>query len=203
MKTTDTHSNAAIAKIVSERLTNARALCGLNLVEASERMGYTNASGLYKLENNPPSIQLWAIVKAARVYEVSTDYLLGLTDDWEADERLLERQGAHWVYAAMESARKRDTEVMAKLQAQIIDVVRHAKPLANNAIAAAFEDEQIRNGATEGVREFHRERRRTHISMSAQSAKALRNLLIKSGMFNDNCREQLVIDVVAAARVEA
>jgi len=203
MKSTDTHSNAAIAQLVSERLANARALCGLKLAEASERMGYTNASGLYKLESNPPSIQLWAIVKAARVYEVSTDYLLGLTDDWEADERMLERQGANWVYEAWEEARKRDIEAMAKLQTQIIEVVRLAKPLANAAIAADFEDEQARKVDNDGVREFHRERRRSSIQQAAKYAKTLRNLLIKSGMFDDKHRGQLVIDVVAAARVDA
>lgn len=197
------HATAAVSAVVSQRLAAARALCGLTLQEAAERMGYTNPSGLYKVENTPSSVQLWVIVKAAKVYEVSTDYLLGLTDDWEPDERLLERQGAHWVYEAIEESRKRDIEAMAKLQAQIVEVVKLAKPLANNAISAEFEDRQARECTTDSAREFHRERRRTHITQAAQSARAVRNLLIRSGMFDDKRRGQLVIDVVAAARVEA
>lgn len=199
----ETHKNTVIAEAVSNRMAAARMLCGLNLVDAAERLGYTNPSGLHKVENTPSAIQLWVVVKAAKVYEVSTDYLLGLTDDWEPDERLLERQGAHWVYEAIEESRKRDIEAMAKLQAQIVEVVKLAKPLANNAISAEFEDRQARECTTDSAREFHRERRRTHITQAAQFAKAVRNLLIRSGMFDDKRRLQLVIDVVAASRVEA
>jgi len=63
----------------------SRELCGLNQKEAAKRLGYSNSSKLNKVElaSDTGSIPFWLIPRAAEVYQVSSDYLLGLTDEWQ------------------------------------------------------------------------------------------------------------------------
>ncbi|MDP1664490.1 MAG: helix-turn-helix transcriptional regulator [Methylobacter sp.] len=63
----------------------ARELCGFSQIVAAKRLGYSNSSKLNKVElaSDTNSIPFWLIPKASQVYEVSSDYLLGLADSWE------------------------------------------------------------------------------------------------------------------------
>lgn len=74
-----------ITKKFGERMTVARELCGMSQIAAAELLGYENSSKLSKVEHcsDGTSIPFWLIPKAAEVYGVSADYLLGLSDHWQ------------------------------------------------------------------------------------------------------------------------
>ena len=78
---------AEMVKVFGSRMKAARELCAMTQVEAAKRLGYANSSKLAKIEgaSDTSSIPLWIITKAAKLYDVSTDYLFGISDDWERD----------------------------------------------------------------------------------------------------------------------
>lgn len=77
--------NAALCMVVGERLKAARELCNLSLSEAARLLGYANPSKLSKVENatDTNSVPFWLIPTAAQLYDVSTEYLFGLSEEWE------------------------------------------------------------------------------------------------------------------------
>ena len=85
---------------------------------AAERLGYSNSSKLAKVEGGTDtnSVPLWLIIRAARLYEVSIDYIFGESDDWELSARMCqERDVSKWVFQAWEVARQRDMDVLKRL----------------------------------------------------------------------------------------
>jgi hypothetical protein len=43
-------------------------------------------------------VPLWVILRAAKVYEVSVDFIFGVTDDWETGSRMTqEREVSAWL----------------------------------------------------------------------------------------------------------
>ena len=117
---------ADLNKTIGERMRQARLLCGMSQDSAASKLGYANSSRLSKMEHNPGEhgVSVWAVVRAARVYEVSTDYLLGLTDDFEGQTGALpdERGVSAWLHEALEESRRRDLGVMARLHERISTV---------------------------------------------------------------------------------
>lgn len=114
-------------RLVGERLRIARELNGLPLAEASKRFGFSSESGanLSKLETakHVSAIPLWVIREAAKIYEVSADFLLGVTDDLRMVPRVqLTSDVSAWLFDAMERGRARDMEVLASLQHQVVMV---------------------------------------------------------------------------------
>jgi transcriptional regulator with XRE-family HTH domain len=77
--------NAALFKIVGARLMQAREMCGMTLSEAARQLGYANPSKLSKVEHasDAASVPFWLIPEAAQLYDVSTEFLFGLSDDFE------------------------------------------------------------------------------------------------------------------------
>lgn len=78
----------AVVQVFGERMKEARVnICGYQQQKAAELLGYKNSSKLAKIEcaSDGVSVPWWLIVQAAKVYDVSTDYLLGFSDDWERD----------------------------------------------------------------------------------------------------------------------
>lgn len=93
-----------IAAAIGERLREARILAGYNQLTAAALLGYSNSSKLAKIEMGKESsqIQLWVIKRAAQLYDVSVDYLLGITDAPESESinhrvlgETMKRMGAH------------------------------------------------------------------------------------------------------------
>jgi len=81
------HEQTAVVRTIGERLRQARELCNMSQQMAAERLGYANSSKLAKVENasDTNSVPLWLLARAAKLYDVSADFLLGLSDDWEKD----------------------------------------------------------------------------------------------------------------------
>ncbi len=180
---------------LAQRLVEARRMCGLSQADAAERLGYANSSGLCKAEDGHGNIQLWLVIKAAKVYEVSTDWLLGLTDDWEADERLFERTGSHWLYEAMEKHRERDMQALTQLQLVVRQVVGQSRDVMLDMLEIEHRNNAVLAQNTPNV-EVEISRREKAIRRGADRARKLRNTLIKHRMLNDQSREQLVLSTI-------
>jgi transcriptional regulator with XRE-family HTH domain len=83
------HSAPAELEALRYKLIRARVMQGMMAVEAAEKFGYANSSQLSQIENGErPTPRDWKFLRrAAEVYAVSTDWLLGLSPDMEMDAR--------------------------------------------------------------------------------------------------------------------
>ena len=122
MSMTTRQEQAAAVKTIGARMRQARELCNLSQSAAAKRLGYQNPSKLSKVElaTDTNSVPLWLIVRAARVYEVSVDFLFGATDDWEVGARMsIERETSAWLFDTWEKARQRDMAALKKLHDKV------------------------------------------------------------------------------------
>lgn len=87
---TDTPSKQYQAKLscfIGERMRESRNMAGLSQVDAAKRIGYMNSTKLAKVEKGQSTrIPLWLIHKVATTYDVSIDYLFGITETMERDD---------------------------------------------------------------------------------------------------------------------
>jgi transcriptional regulator with XRE-family HTH domain len=113
---------AAIVKTIGERMRQARELCNLSQSAAARRLGYSNPSKLSKVEGatDTNSVPLWLLIRAAAAYEVSVDYLFGVTDDWETGARMTqERETSAWLFDTWEKTRRHDMDTLRRLHDRI------------------------------------------------------------------------------------
>ncbi len=112
------HAQAELVKTIGARLKASRELCNLSLSEAARRLGYANPSKLSKVENatDTNSVPIRLIRDAARIYEVSTEYLFGLSDDFEAG---VPRGMTPHLLDQWERMRLRDLQAIIALQQKI------------------------------------------------------------------------------------
>lgn len=113
------NSRASLAKNMGLRLRASRESIGMAQGEAARRLGYANQTKLAKIEGGTDtnSVPHWVVLRAARLYDVSIDYIYGESDDWELSARALqERDMAKWMMEAWEAGRQRDLEVLRKLK---------------------------------------------------------------------------------------
>lgn len=116
------HQQASLVKTVGIRMKAARELCNLSLSEAARLLGYINPSKLSKVENatDTNSVPFWLIPAAAKLYDVSTDYLYGIADDWETGIRATTERGtSQWLFEVWDTMRRRDMEVLGRLHNRI------------------------------------------------------------------------------------
>ena len=109
---------AQIIRAIGERMRQARELCNLSRSEAARRLGYSNPSKLSKIERSSDtnSVPLWVLKKAAIIYDVSLDFLFGLSSDWETGARsAIERENSSWMLSEWQKLRERDMAVIRKL----------------------------------------------------------------------------------------
>lgn len=80
------HSVSELHQIIGKRMREARVLNNLTQEHAARLMGFETSSYLSKIERSTcPPVSIHKIVVAANIYDVSVDYLTGLTDDWDSD----------------------------------------------------------------------------------------------------------------------
>ncbi|GAB3390734.1 helix-turn-helix domain-containing protein [Lysobacter fragariae] len=110
-----------LVKTVGQRLREARELNNLSQSEAARRFGYANPSKLSKVEaaTDTNSVPLWLIRNAAEVYEVSVDFLFGVTDDWEVG---VPRGTQAWMLDAWERMRQRDLLALDMVHREVVSV---------------------------------------------------------------------------------
>lgn len=79
---------AVLAHNVGERLRESREMAGINQLTAAALLGYSNSSKLAKIEGGKDSSQIpmWVIKRCSSLYGVSVDYLLGNTENTEAED---------------------------------------------------------------------------------------------------------------------
>lgn len=151
------HDQYALVRTIGERMRQARELCNLSQSAAAKRLGYANPSKLSKVEaaTDTNSVPLWLICGAARLYEVSVDFLLGQTDDWEVG---VPRGTQSWMLDAWDRMRQRDLLALDKVHREVVavatgtDAVLSAVRAVSLAISAYVESnreefENARGGA--------------------------------------------------------
>lgn len=112
------HHDTALLKTIGDRMRKARELNCFSQTDAAKLLGYQNSSKLSKIEKaaNSKNVPLSVLMKAASIYQVSLDYLFGRSDDWGSSSRATQqREAAAWVFDEWEKARRRDMEVLRKL----------------------------------------------------------------------------------------
>ena len=112
------HEQAALVKTIGDRMRQARELCNLSQQTAAQRLGYQNSTKLSKVERatDTNSIPLWLIARAAKIYEVSVDFLFGASGDWDTGARMTqEREVSGWLFAAWDEQRRRDMLLLRRL----------------------------------------------------------------------------------------
>jgi len=140
------HEQAMLVKAIGERMRQARELCNLSQSAAAKRLGYANPSKLSKVEaaTDTNSVPLWLITAAARVYEVSVDFLFGITDDWETGTP---RGTQPWLLDAWQKMRERDLRTLDRVHAEVVTVSTATADLvaAVNGVGEALSIYRARN----------------------------------------------------------
>ena len=138
------HDQAELIKTIGERLKQARELNNMSQTEAAKLFGYRNSSKLSKMERatNSKSVPLTVIAKAAKVYQVSIDFLFGLSADWDTGARMTqERETSAWLMEQWEEARRRDMQIIRRCN----DRMQTLDGAVNSCINQAFEvDDALR-----------------------------------------------------------
>ena len=112
------HESAELIRTIGDRLRQARELSNLSQQAAAKLLGYQNSSKLSKIERstNSRTVPLWLIMRASKLYEVSTDFLFGLSEDWDTGVRMTrERETSAWLFDQWEKSRERDMRTIRML----------------------------------------------------------------------------------------
>jgi transcriptional regulator with XRE-family HTH domain len=150
-----------LVRAIGKRMTDARKMCGLSQLEAARRIGYANSSKLAKVEKTTDisNVPIWLLVRAAKVYDVSLDFLTGISESETANTAhwRQQRKISEWLFDHWQVARERDLAALAVLNDRIEYVWRCTitmQAAANEAALAlvAFmeanpEFEEMRGGA--------------------------------------------------------
>ena len=123
---------AAVVKTIGARMREARELCNMSQSAAARRLGYSNPSKLSKVEGatDTNSAPLWLIVRAARLYDVSIDFLFGASDDFETG---LQRPVQTWLIGEWEKSRLADMKALEKLHRRVTAISRLLPTVADEA----------------------------------------------------------------------
>ena len=129
---------AQIVKLIGDRMRQARELCNLSQTEAAKRLGYANSSKLSKVEHatDTYSMPLWLLLRASKVYEVSIDFLFGVSESFDLSSRMSqERAVSSWLFEAFQKRQTQDMCVLRQL---------HVRLEAMNRVAATIFDQTDR-----------------------------------------------------------
>lgn len=130
---------AVLSYEVGIRMRESRIMSGLSQVDAASRLGYQNSSKLNKIEKGQSSrIPLWVIRKAAILYDVSCDYLFGVTQTMERDDvsHASLRELHAFMFADFDKRHAQDVAVMMGIRIKL-DTIQQA------IVLAAMQAEQL------------------------------------------------------------
>ena len=93
--------------MLGQRIRELRKLLGLNQLEFGSRLGVTKQSVCnWENGNIQPSIDM--LLRIAEVYSVSTDYMLGITQDCPLDVKGLTNEQVSHIQRIVDDIRKRE-----------------------------------------------------------------------------------------------
>ncbi len=113
---------AVLSCEVGLRMRESRIMSGLSQVDAAKRLGYKNSSKLSKIEKGQSSrIPLWVIRRAATIYDVSCDYLFGITQTMERDDvsHAALRELHAFMFAEFDKRHVQDVAVMMAIRLKL------------------------------------------------------------------------------------
>jgi len=151
-------SRAGLRQVIGRRLRAARTLAGLDQTRAAELLGYENGSQLSQWEQAKRTPPLEKIVAAAETYGMTTDFLLGLSNEPDRDAHMALRTATlRGVRAMLDAASEGTVQLFERRAALIGPGASHVTALldAGQALQAAiaalvradgFDD--LRGGAT-------------------------------------------------------
>jgi len=116
---------ATLSKEIGLRMRESRDMVGMSQQDAAKRFGYSNSSKLAKIENGQSSaIPLWVIRKAALAYDVSIDFLFGVTGTMERDDvsHAALREMNAFLYAEFDRRHAQDVAATAALQQRVATI---------------------------------------------------------------------------------
>lgn len=135
--------SARLARTIGLRLADARQIAGWTQAEAASLLGIS-AARLQKIERaeDITRIAFWLPRRAAEVYEVTADFLFGLTDDWEESwlEHAFERGVSKWMFREFESRYREQAAEIRAFGKRAAAATRHIQALTALAdeLAAAL-----------------------------------------------------------------
>jgi transcriptional regulator with XRE-family HTH domain len=188
-------AQALTRTVVSQRLVIARELCGWSQTEGARALGYRNSGQLSMVESGKKTPTLALLVRAADVFGVSLDFLLGAVDEPERDPRLARRAAMHRLLNNR-LAKVADALADAFEHEVSVDPV-HARPLVAAAasalecferVAARPEFEELPGGALLN-------RRMRELAEALESA--------RQGLRRKEAQERQLRERLTAARVNA
>lgn len=118
---------AELARAVGERLREAREMVGMSQLNASRHIGYANSTKLSKIESGKHSSQIpiWVLKRAAQVYDVSLDYLMGITETMEQEDTRHSALREMMVHMREDWERIRQRDVL--VQAGMLNRIKHVE----------------------------------------------------------------------------
>lgn len=192
-----------LVRVVGERMRDARSLCNMSQVEAARRLGYRNSSKLSKVEGatDTQSVPMALIVKAARLYDVSTDYLLGISGEWESKDpqAVQERALSGWLFEVWENARIRDMQALRGFHRKLTAI--------ETAVGALFAETANAQAALERFAEINPEFEdmragatlANNVKRAAETARGarmqLQRLHMECGLTNLVPKEQMTLEL--------
>lgn len=143
---------ARLARKIGERMREAREMNGYTQLWAARKLGYSNSSKLAKMEcgqeghKSIQSIPLWALRKAAMLYQVSLDYLFGVTETMESDEprRHAQSEMILLMLEDWERQRWRDMLAIRSVQDEMADLEQMHGVMLDNAMQAQEALQRVR-----------------------------------------------------------
>lgn len=116
----------ALSKEIGARLREARTMAGYTQTDAAVKLfSYQNSSKLAKIEAGQSSqIPLWLLRKACIKYDVSADYVLGITETMERDDvaHASLRELHAFVFADFDRRHAQDIAALSVLRKQLEDI---------------------------------------------------------------------------------
>lgn len=152
--------DAETEKLMRERLIVARNLNSLDQKEAAAKLGYKNSSQLSKVESGDAPLPKSLLRKASLAYGVSSDWLLGLSNEPERDPQIAGQMAVmRAVHAGIVEHTQNVTAVMLRLASDQLPLESQLRLLldATRRAAQSFEkvcrlnstfNDDIRGGAT-------------------------------------------------------